>query len=85
MKKQNYKDRRNEHLGMERREEKREHEGKMLGGGKFANMPDQVVMKEYPKAGYSGDVHLDDSIVRLDGDADDAAEKVRRNRPQSMY
>ena len=56
-----------------------------MGQGKFANMPTEVVMKEYPKPGYSGDTHLDDTIVRLDSDSDNAAKKVRGNRPDSMY
>jgi hypothetical protein len=58
---------------------------KSMGVGKFANMPTEVVMKEYPKNGNSMDPHLDDTIKRLDSDSSDTAGKLRRNRPKSMY
>ncbi len=55
------------------------------GEGSFANMPKDVKMKEYPKPGYSGDRHLDDTITRLDSDTSDAMTKQRKSKPGSMY
>lgn len=62
-----------------------EHEGKAWGHGQFANMPSEVVMKAYPKGGYSTDEHLDDTIQRLDSDSEDAEGIVRRQKHRSMY
>ena len=62
-----------------------EHEGKAWGRGSFANMPQEVIMKEYPKGGYSTDGHLDDTIARLDDDSADAAKIIRRQKHKSMY
>ncbi len=58
---------------------------KMMGKGKFANMPSEVVMKEYPKPNYSTDPRLDDTIVRLDDDMRDATKTLNKNRPKTMF
>lgn len=43
-----------------------EHEGRVMGAGDFANMPQQVHMSSYPKARhYKGGV-LDDTITGID-------------------
>lgn len=62
-----------------------ENEGKAWGHGSFANMPSEVVMKDYPKPGFSSDGHLDDTIVRLDGDAKDARKKKMKTMSKGMY
>lgn len=62
-----------------------ENEGSAWGKGQFANMPSEVVMKPYPKGGYSTDGHLDDTIQRLDGDSTNAEGIVRRQKHKSMY
>jgi hypothetical protein len=62
-----------------------ENEGKAWGHGSFANMPSEVVMKPYPKPGYTTDGHLDDTITRLDGDQSDALRKKRKSMDKGMY
>lgn len=37
-----------------------------MGMGKFANMPDGVIMKAYPKKGYGMGGELDDTISGID-------------------
>jgi len=61
-----------------------EHPGRPMGHGEFANMPQHPIMKAYPVL-KSGDKHLDDTIVRLDGDSVDAEKKVRKNMSKGMY
>jgi hypothetical protein len=62
-----------------------ENEGKAWGHGQFANMPSEVMMKAYPKPGMSTDGHLDDTIVRLDGDSMDARKKKNKTLSKGMY
>lgn len=62
-----------------------ENEGKAWGHGSFANMPQEVVMSPYPKPNYSTDGHLDDTIVRLDGDTSDAKRKKHKDLSKGMY
>lgn len=61
-----------------------EHEGKPLGHGEFANMPQHAIMKPYPSM-YSTDPHLDDTIVRIDGDTQDTEHKIRKDMRKGMY
>lgn len=41
-------------------------ESKVIGSGDFANMPSNVIMKQYPMAGSPMDSTLDDSITGID-------------------
>jgi hypothetical protein len=52
--------------------------------GAQANLPQEPVMKNYPKASYSMDESIDDTIVRLDSDAADSAKKLKRSRSHRM-
>lgn len=62
-----------------------ENEGHYWGKGEHANMPKEVIMKDYPKGGYSTDDHLDDTITRLESDTEDAEHIVKRQSHRSMY
>ena len=62
-----------------------ENEGKPWGHGSFANMPQEVIMRDYPKPGYTSDGHIDDTIVRLDGDTLDAKRRKVKNMSKGMY
>jgi len=61
-----------------------EGEGKRMGQGDFANMPQSVMMKPYPKD-KSGDKHLDDTITRLDDDERNASGKMKKDMSNGMY
>jgi hypothetical protein len=43
-----------------------EKEGKAMGKGQFANMPQEVMMKAYPKASEFGPTDLDDTMSEID-------------------
>ena len=49
-----------------------------VGKGDFANMPKDLVMREYPKARLGRDKEIDDSMSDVDDVEDQGAE--RRNR-----
>lgn len=61
-----------------------EREGKRMGQGDFANMPQNVIMKPYPK-NMSTDKHLDDSMGRLDSDAESNRKKIKKTMDKGMY
>lgn len=44
-----------------------EKEGKAMGKGQFANMPQEVKMQAYPKAHEYGPSDLDDTMTEIDG------------------
>lgn len=63
-----------------------EEEGHRMGQGKHANMPTEVVMEEYPSNGYSYNMpELDDTMMRLEGDAKQESGKKRKNLDRGMY
>jgi hypothetical protein len=62
-----------------------ENEGKAWGHGSFANMPQEVIMKDYPKPGYTSDGHIDDTMTRLDDDQRSALSKKRKSMDKGMY
>lgn len=49
-----------------------------IGKGQFANMPTDVMMREYPKSTMGRDKELDDSMTDIDDVQEQAAS--RRNR-----
>lgn len=51
----------------------------------FANMPEKVVMKEYPKSKYFRGRGLDDTITGIDDTIDNTAEKMSSHQSDSMY
>lgn len=55
-----------------------EREGKRVGAGKFAGMPTEVQMKQYPKANQYGPSVLDDTITEIDGCNREAHTKARK-------
>lgn len=55
------------------------------GKGKFANMPTDVVQKQYPMKGYGLPEDIDDTMVRIDDDSEDSSGIVRRQKHKSMY
>ena len=54
-----------------------EKEGKAVGKGNFANMPQDVSMKAYPKANQFGAGVLDDTMSEIDMTTKKAASKTR--------
>lgn len=62
-----------------------ERESRPLGHGHFANMPTEVMMKEYPKNHYEMDEVLDDTAGRLQSDAKQATVGERKNLSRGMY
>jgi len=54
--------------------------GEKMGGKGFANMPSEKVMKEYPKAQYSGPEGYNDSREGIDMLAKDNAKQMGKNR-----
>lgn len=62
-----------------------EKEGKAKGHGQFANMPQEVEMKAYPKHQYYDRENIDDTDGRLEGDAKDAKRAHRKNLGRGMY
>ncbi len=55
------------------------------GNGQMANMPQEPVMKMYPKYGAGTDESIDDTIVGIDSQVHDSHKKIMRNRSKSMY
>ena len=62
-----------------------ENEAKPWGGGSFANMPQEAVMKEYPKMPYKEMPGIDDTAGRLASDAKDSEKADRRGMDRGMY
>lgn len=54
-----------------------EKEGKAMGKGQFANMPQEVKMKAYPKANEYGPTDLDDTMTEIDRVNSKAHKKAR--------
>lgn len=57
-----------------------ENEGKAMGRGEFANMPQSVTMKAYPKANQYGPDVEDDTMTRIDSENSRAHTKARSNK-----
>ena len=57
-----------------------ENEGKAMGRGEFANMPQSVTMKAYPKASEYGPDVEDDTMTRIDAENSRAHTKARSNK-----
>lgn len=55
-----------------------EREGKYEGKGQFANLPQDVSMKAYPKAHEFGAGELDDTMSEIDGTTRTAHTKSRK-------
>ena len=55
-----------------------EAEGKVMGAGEHANMPKEVMMKNYPKANEFGPTVLDDTQGNIDKENRRSDEKARR-------
>lgn len=55
-----------------------EREGKAVGKGQFANMPQDVSMKPYPKGYEFGAGELDDTITGIDASNSKAHSKSRK-------
>lgn len=62
-----------------------EHEGRPWGAGSFANMPQEVMMKEYPKMPHKELGGIDDTAGRLASDAQNAEKADRRSLDRGMY
>jgi hypothetical protein len=54
-----------------------ENEGKAMGKGGFANMPQDVKFQAYPKANEFGPGIEDDTMTRIDGENKRAKSKTR--------
>lgn len=63
----------------------KEVEPKSWGAGQPANMPKEVVMKEYPRNVYGDSVRFRDDINRLQDDAHQDQKIKRRNVNRGMY
>lgn len=55
-----------------------EHEGRAVGHGSFANMPQEVSMKSYPKSPKYRGNELDDTMSEIDGANSRAEGKAQR-------
>lgn len=62
-----------------------EHEGKAWGHGKFANMPTEVRMSEYPKMPHKELDGIDDTETRLESDSKHAERGDRKSLERGMY
>lgn len=62
-----------------------ENESGAWGKGNFANMPQEVKMKAYPKMPYKDLDGIDDTEGRLATDAKHAERGERRNLDRGMY
>lgn len=51
----------------------------------FANMPKDVVMKEYPKSRYFRGRELNDTISGIDDTLDNTADSISKHQSDSMY
>ena len=51
----------------------------------IANLPQHVVMREYPKIGYGGHYHLDDTIRGIDNQIDDDVDEMKREMYPEKY
>jgi hypothetical protein len=49
-----------------------------------ANLPQEVIMKSYPKCEYM-EYEYDDTIRRVDETIDDSVRTLKKNRSRSMY
>ena len=56
-----------------------EREGKAWGKGQYANMPQDLQMKMYPKASEFGPGVLDDTMVEIDRTMSVASSKSHKN------
>jgi hypothetical protein len=56
-----------------------EKEGKAVGKGQFANMPQEVKMRAYPKANEYGPSDLDDTMTEIDNVNRKAHSRARSN------
>lgn len=54
-----------------------EREGKAVGKGNFANMPQEVSMKAYPKGATYGTSDLDDTMTGIDRSNSGSVSKAR--------
>lgn len=62
-----------------------EKEGKAWGNGEYANMPQEVVMEEVGPMHHEMDDGLDDTMGRLEQDAEQAGKGFRKNLSRGMY
>lgn len=69
---------------------RRENEGDRYEGmisedhSKLANLPQEVMMKSYPKTDFIS-YDYDDTIRRIDATIDDSVDKLEKHKSKSMY
>lgn len=51
----------------------------------FANMPQEVVMREYPKVDFALNQSIDDTITGIDDTTRQVAGQMRRHKPKARY
>lgn len=51
----------------------------------FANMPQETVMRAYPKVGSGLNYDIDDTIVGVDAVMHQADHVIRKHKPKSRY
>ena len=51
----------------------------------IANLPQQVMMKEYPKVGYGGHYNLDDTVRGIDNQINDDTDEMKRELHPEKY
>lgn len=73
------------HKGAAHKSESDGVEPKSWGQGKFANMPTEVAMHEYPRGVYGDSVMFRDDMNRLQDDAHSDQKIKRRNVNRGMY
>lgn len=75
------------YAGKEDRRRQEERDGSMMpsGSGSFANMPTELVMREYPKAYDGMPENLDDSIRGIDSQIkSDNSKKMAHIQPEKI-
>lgn len=62
-----------------------EAEGKPWGHGQFANMPQEVVFKDVGPSPHFMDENINDTMRRLDSDAEQSKRGERKSYDRGMY
>lgn len=56
-----------------------------MGSGSRTGLPDNVIMKDYPKVNYAEDVDLPDTIVNIDKEIDETVSKMKRHKSKKRF
>lgn len=85
---QSKKDRRDESIGMKEYEARKRFEDSGMireDRNAVANMPQNVIMKDWPQASYGEKSYLDDTIRGIDSQMFDDTSEMRKNKKNEKY